>query len=276
MKIQLVLSLFVSTLLHAQPQLGVYDYNQTFTSAGNMAYEEIWDWWNTCDSPGWLLPQLQVIESRGRIPIVTVEPWAINGIGTDATILQDIIAGKYDNVVVIIANDISAFGAPVIVRFAHEMESGRYPWSKQSPSLYISAFQRVSFVFKAQASNVQMLWSPVGDPGCQAYYPGSATDYVGCSVFEYKPYDIAIFGSPQSFKQVMDEKYPRLDGFDKPIFVAECGVSKKDNQRAWVAGMRAVDSGYALLTAIVYFNAKDSVVWSPAGVPNFSISPSIF
>jgi beta-mannanase len=114
----------------AQPTLGVIDeWTNTFTTATNMTYEEIWDWWDTSATPGWLLPQLQTIRSRDRRPIVTIEPWPIKSITKEtANLLPDIKFGKYDNVIRKIAADLNGYGGPVIVRWGHEMENNSsYP-----------------------------------------------------------------------------------------------------------------------------------------------------
>jgi len=132
--ISLIAAMVITT--QAQPALGVYDYAQTFTAVKNMSYEQIWDWWDTCDYPNWLLPQLQTIEKRARTPIVCVEPWPISSITPNATtLLSDIVYGKYDNVIRTIAADIKKFGSPVVVRWGHEMEAtARYPWACKQPS----------------------------------------------------------------------------------------------------------------------------------------------
>jgi cellulose synthase (UDP-forming) len=262
--------------LDAQPALGVIDeWTDTFTIATNMTYEEIWDWWNTSDTPGWLLPQLQAIRSRHRLPIVTVEPWPISSITKKtANLLPDIMYGKYDNVIRIVAADIKQYGEPVIVRWGHEMESGSYPWSRQAAPPFIAAFQHVAAVFKNAAPNIAMMWSPVGDPSCQAYYPGAAVvDYVGLSVYNFPTY----YGYYQSFAQLMNQKYPRVSGFGKPVFAAELGDQITDpNQARWVSAMLAACSNYPLLKALIWFNAKDSSNWGTDVYPDWEVSPTIF
>jgi endoglucanase len=154
-----------------------------------------------------------------------------------------------------IAADIKQYGGPVIVRWGHEVESGRYPWSKRSATSYIAAFQPVAAVSKSAAPNITMMWSPVGDPGCQSYYPGAAAvDYVGLS----SVYNFPAYNGWQSFATIMNAKYPRVSGFGKPVFCAELGDVNTDNQAAWGQAMFAACPNYPLLTALIWFNAKDS------------------
>jgi len=267
----------------AQPALGVIDeWTNAFTTATNMTYEEIWDWWDTSATLGWLLPQLQTIHSRNRLPIVTIEPWPIKSITKKtANLLPDITYGKYDNVIRTIAADLKQYGGPVIVRWGHEMENNSsYPWSKQSPAQYIAAFQHVAALFKSLApGRISMMWSPAGDKGCQNYYPGTAVvDIVGLSIYNYPAFNQVWYGTgSMSFAQIVDMKYPRVSGFGKPVFAAELGDVTTDNQAAWVQAMFAACPNYPLLKALIWFNAKDSSNWGlNLPPPDWRISPSIF
>ena len=64
--------------------------------------------------------------------------------------------------------------------------------------------------------------------------------------------------------------YHTLYAFSKPIFVAELGVEIQENQQKYLADALRYGSTYPLLSAMIYFNAVDSV--SVGGVtPNWSI-----
>jgi len=65
-----------------------------------------------------------------------------------------------------------------------------------------------------------------------------------------------------SFRNLFAQKYATLAQFHKPIIIAECGVSIKDDQTSWIAGMRRSVGGFQLLRTIIYFNAPDSYAWS--------------
>jgi beta-mannanase len=141
-----------------------------------------------------------------------------------------------------------------------------------------SGVQHVSAVFKSLASNISMMWSPVGNPGCQNYYPGTAAvDYVGLSIYELPAASAAWYGSAQSFAQLMNMKYPLVSGFDNPVFVAELGDATTDHQAAWVTATFAATRKYPLLKALIWFNAQDAASWGPPfGTPDWRISPAIF
>ena len=73
----------------------------------------------------------------------------------------------------------------VLIRWGHEMElGGSYPWAANHPVLYRAAFRHVVELFRAEGvENARWVWSPAGDPGAAAYFPGhDVVDYVGITV----------------------------------------------------------------------------------------------
>ena len=78
--------------------------------------------------------------------MVTVEPWPRPG-EFRVTLLQDVVAGRYDGEIDRFCGQVSRAGLGVFVRWGHEMEleSGRYPWqfrmarSTQTPTGTLSS-----------------------------------------------------------------------------------------------------------------------------------------
>jgi endoglucanase len=265
--------------------LGVYDNAQTCRDVQTIAIEHIWYRWDR-DNPNQLLRQIKSIAAKNRKPMITIEPYPIRSIGTDKTLLSDIAAGKYDATVKALAKEIKALDAPVIVRWGHEMECVKvYPWSERPVQDYIAAFRKVSTTLKTTAPAVQMLWSPVGNDNCQVYYPGDDfVDYTGFTVLEFPAMSVLWHGHGMAFAEWMNEKYPRVASFGKPVIVAELGVyDNPANQKAWVTAAFETVGNYPLVTALVYFNTRDSTSWAQWGVPgglneipNWTINPIVF
>jgi endoglucanase len=241
-------------------QRGVYDVPGTYANARNMRYQESWSWW-TGDPAGWVAQSLQYAAKRSRGPVVTIEPWF--------TTLDAIAAGQADAQIDFYANLFRSFDRPVIVRFAHEMESNpAYPWSEQAPATYIAAFRHFVDVVRAQAPKVRFMWSPVGDPGCDAYFPGEGyVDIVGVSLYTFVG---------EEFPNVFSPKYNRVARYGKPVFIAEFGVNGASPAH-WIDAMLSTAENFPLLQAAILFNAQDSMAWGPGGTkPNWEISPTIW
>ena len=159
--------------------------------------------------------------------MLTVEPYG------PGNLLGDIAAGGYDSLITDIAQQVAALKTTVIVRFAPEMDHvSRVPWSLKEPSAYIAAYRHFVTKFRSIAPNSRQCWSPVGDKGLEVYYPGDdVVDYTGFSIYEIPECSTTWVGHPQSFADWMNDKYPLLARFGKPIILAEVGVVSTTDQK---------------------------------------------
>lgn len=119
----------------------------------------------------------------GTILHLTWEPWSRNGGDDSSFSLDGIINGDFDSYISRFAQDSAAWGAPIRLRFMHEMIQdhnaatvGWYPWQDR-PVQYIQAWSHVYDIFQAQgASNVEFVWAPNSFPfdlnTIAEYYPG--------------------------------------------------------------------------------------------------------
>jgi endoglucanase len=135
--------------------------------------------------------------------------------------------------------------------------SGLYPWSANSPKMYIAAYRHVVSIFRDEGvTNVRWVWSPAGDPKAPEYYPGDdVVDYVGLTLLEDAGWN-RLFALPeQSFADAFSSKYDVLKTFGKPIIICELGISgSAEHQKSWLAQAAASVSDFPLLRGLVYFN----------------------
>lgn len=271
--------------LPANVDLGVYDSNHSFTDVHTITYEHIWFKWNDYSSTQ-LMSQLREATAKGRIPLLTIEPWDIATIGTRDHLLHDIAVGGYDRITAAIAKEIDSLNYPVFIRWGHEMECvPTYPWSEKPAEDYIDAFREFVILFKKISPTSQIIWSPVGNKGCEKYYPGDdVVDYAGLTVFELSAASIGWFGHAMSFADWMNDKYPRVAQFNKPIIIAEIGIADTPkNQAAWMQAAFASVQNFPLVRALIYFNKKDTASWKKweqnrkgPDYPNWTIKPKVF
>lgn len=261
--------------------LGVYDSVHKFDNIQTMTYEQIWCDWHKY-RPDKLLQELKTIVAKGRIPFVTIEPYPINVIGSTGTLLADIAVGKYDAITLALAREINSLGSPVFVRWGPEMDCVTdKPWAIQPAADFIAAFRQFVTNFKRTSPTSPIVWSPVGNEGCEQYYPGDdVVDYTGYSLYELPAASINWFGREQSFADWMDQKYPRFVKFNKPIIIPELGICDTPaKQKAWMQAAFAAVPKYPLLKALIYFNTRDLVSWQKwggAGAPKWFIDPAVF
>lgn len=211
--------------------------------------------------------------ARGARPIVTWEPWTWGGgISQPAYALKNITAGTFDAYIANWAKGLAAWGKPLTLRFAHEMNGNWYPWDEgvngNQPGDYVAAWRHVHDLFaRAGATNVSWLWSPnvpyAGATSLSELYPGAKyVDQVGLDGYNWgtsqtwstwtAPQD--LFGPGLAALRNLAPK--------KPIVIAEtasaeAGGSKPD----WISQLVAYLDAQADVSTFVWFDEDKEVDW---------------
>lgn len=257
--------------------LGVYDPKKSFADADYVAIEHIFVSW--LDDNGPLIKETaEFARQRNRWLMITVEPWSDRQPGGgDLSLLSDVVGGRYDQRIEKICQDIAALETPLFVRWGHEMEvpTGRYPWAHPDGQSFIDAYRRFVDKCRAYTDRIFYVWSPRGDHELDQYFPGkSYADYVGVSVYSFPDWEIGQYGRIRSVAKNFAERYDRIRKYDKPVMIAELGITGSSlYQRSEAARAFADLQAFPLLQAVVYFNAVDSPgAWEARyGVPDWSI-----
>jgi beta-mannanase len=109
-----------------------------------------------------------------------------------------------------------------------------------------------------------------------AYYPGADyVDYIGVSVYGLEQWDIRHTGKPQDFNHRFREIYSLVSHYNKPVMIAELGVSGDATYRhRWFSQLALSFSAFPRLRMVVYFNAKEPDAWPEGyGSPDWRIDP---
>jgi beta-mannanase len=257
-----------------RPFLGIYDPHAALT--GQADAEEVFLQWKP--SIGQEV-QIQVTRTlaEGRVPFVTIEPypWNVDGLGS-STLLADISAGRYDPAIEAIAAAVNdASPTPVYIRFGHEMDlTGLYPWSQGDPAAYIQAYRHFALTVGATAPNARFVWSPSGGAGSASYYPGGdVVDLIGVTVLVAQQWETAG-GAIPSFTDAFNDRYALAVQFDKPLVIAELGISTSDDaaRLRWIQEVRASMSSYTLLVGAIWFDDRQPFEPATAQFPDWRLS----
>jgi Glycosyl hydrolase family 26 len=209
--------------------------------------------------PAFVRSELAGIWNRGAMPMITWEPWDWEDHHRHFP-LAAIAAGRYDAYVRRSARAAAAWGRPVLLRFAHEMNGTWYPWGSgrdgNTPADYRHAWKHLVRTFRRYgADNVQWVWAPnVNNSGkfpFRKYYPGDAwVDWVGLDGFNW-----ASRGDWNSFTSIFADSYDNLTQItSRPVMVTETASNQSGGDKAaWVAS--------ALRREIPKFTAIRAVVW---------------
>ncbi|WP_043668631.1 glycoside hydrolase family 26 protein [Clavibacter michiganensis] len=221
-------------------------------------------------------PPIQALDSvaaRGAETLLTWEPWKA-GAGTDQPAYSNasIAAGDHDAYLRQWGSELAAWGGPVYLRYAHEMNGDWYPWADgvdgNAPGSYAAAWKHVHDVVVAEgATNVRWVWTPnvpyTGSTLLAGLYPGAAyVDVVGLDGYNW---GTGVAG--HAWVSPADLFGPGLERLravapGKPIIIAETasseiGGSKADWDRDLVAFLQAQPD----VAAFVWFDMDKEADW---------------
>lgn len=223
---------------------------------------------------------LDVMATHGAAPLITWEPWSP---GEDAEQpryrLDRIVDGEFDGYIDAWATELAAFGRPVYLRFAHEMNGDWYPWGAgvngTTEADYVAAWRYVHDRFAAaDADNVVWVWGPnadwyEGQRAMEKLYPGDEyVDWMALSGFNWGTGSYwagcSCNSRWQSFEEIFATSYATLtDLSDKPIMVAETGSAEEGGDKAaWIADLETLlKRDYPRIRALVWFDEDREVSW---------------
>jgi beta-mannanase len=214
--------------------------------------------------------QLEAVAARGSIPEITWEPWdATHPVRTQPRYqLGRIIAGRYDPYIRSWARTIAAYGKPVRLRLAQEMNGSWYPWSEAAngnhPGEFVRAWRHIHELFASQgARNVEWVWSPAAITMHASQYPGAGyVDRVSLSIFnggtelryrKWKPFAAALDRSLVDLHRIAP---------DKPVEISEVGCAEQGGDKAaWIKHMFATLSQHPEITSLIWFELQKGSDW---------------
>jgi hypothetical protein len=281
---------------------GAYDGGLPHSFAGLDALEQtlehrfpivsVYQAWG--DQPEHQFPRriVETIDRLGSVPMITWEPWVTvfderryvhlpPKTEREYSSLEAIARGDYNFYLMPWAKAAAAYGKPLFLRFAHEMNDPyRYPWGPQNgnrPEEFIAAWRQVHSVFEqAGAANVLWVWSPhISAPWFEYYYPGDdVVDWVGATILNYG--DTAPWSRWWSFDQIFNKAYPALEKLGKPIVISEFGTTRSggDPVEWYRMALDHLEAKFSEVKMVVLFNqTSDTTItatpinWSVADQP---------
>ncbi|MFT2708086.1 glycoside hydrolase family 26 protein [Clavibacter zhangzhiyongii] len=216
---------------------------------------------------------LDAVAARGAESLLTWEPWRAGG-GRDQPTFSNasIAAGDHDAYLRAWGSQLAAWGGPVSLRYAHEMNGDWYPWAEgvngNAPGSYAAAWQHVHDVVVAEgATNVRWVWTPnvpyAGSTALAGLYPGDAyVDVVGLDGYNWGT-GVAGFAwvSPAD---LFGPGIARLRAIapGKPIVIAETASSEIGGSKAaWDRDLVAFLQAQPDVAAFVWFDMDKEADW---------------
>jgi mannan endo-1,4-beta-mannosidase len=168
--------------------------------------------------------------------------------------LADIAAGHQDPYLRRFAAAVRAFGEPVVIGFAHEMNAYWYAWGygKTPAAVFVAAWRHLVTLFRQQhVANVTWLWTVQADeqgtgPVASWWPGGSYVTWVGIDGYYYRPSDtfFSVFGATIAQVRMFT---------GRPILLSETSVGPAAGQAAKIPGLFAGMRQYGTL-GLVWFD----------------------
>lgn len=225
---------------------------------------------------------MDAVAARNAMPMVTWEPWDYTaGVAQPAYSLPQIISGAYDPYVHQWARGAAAWGKPMYLRFAHEMNGNWYPWcvgvNGNTAAHYIGAWRHVYGIFQQEgATNVRWVWCPNVGGATNGRKGGAASAqytsiYPGDAYVHWVGMDGYNWGTSQSWSTWTDlatvfgttySGLTKLTG--KPIMIAETASTELGGSKApWITQglLNDVPSRFPRVRAVVWFDENKETDW---------------
>jgi hypothetical protein len=197
----------------------------------------------------------QTAREHGAYVFIQLQPTGVT--------LASVAAGASDAYLRTYASTVRAFGHPVILSFAHEMNGNWYSWGAghTSPATFVAAWRHVVQIFRDEgASNVTWVWTvnavvPGTESSLNPWWPGAQwVDWVGIDGYYY-------FGT-DSFDSVFGQTITQVRAFSKaPVMIAETAVGETADRESQIAGLLAGARAEHLVGLIWFDKAQNSGVY---------------
>jgi len=196
----------------------------------------------------------RVAETYGAIPMISWHCGEPN---------EHVAAGGADPLITRFAEQMKAYGGPVLLRWYWEANLHLFPeclgpgTPDERAQRYVEAFRHIADVFdEVGATNVAFVWAPSAGAWAfpmETYYPGDQhVDWIGVDGYDR-------LEDPGGFAEVFDSWYRLFVDRGKPMIVTETGATSKQPDFFREIGV-AVPVAYPQLKAIVYFDAVGSLL----------------
>lgn len=215
--------------------------------------------------------KLAAVSAAGVVPVLTWEPWDPARRSQKAFALARFLAGDFDATVRRWGDALAAYGGPVHLRFAHEMNAGGYPWAVgvngNTAAQYVAVWRRVHDLLRSRGARVVRVWSPnVAFPGSTplaAVYPGAEhVDVVGVDGYNWGTSRRGtLWQSPAQVLGATVAEVRRVAP-GKRVLVTETASTEKGGDKArWVTDLFGWAAAQGDVAGVVWFDEDKETDW---------------
>jgi glycosyl hydrolase family 26 len=193
-------------------------------------------------------------KASGAVPLVQIDPYKVS--------LAAIAAGRDDTYLRSYAEQVRAYGSPVIIGFGHEMNGPWYTWGvgRTSASVFVAAWRHIVTMFgESGADNVTWLWTVNAVNATRQplarWWPGSSyVTWIGIDGYYYFPSD--------TFASVFGATLTEIRKFTRdPALISETGIGPGTDRPSRIADLFAGVRAQKLLGVIWFDQAGNGGIY---------------
>jgi len=239
------------------------------------------------------MTQCENLKKLGKIPHLTWElfipdsnVWNTMPIEGNYKMMDDVLAGKYDDYIIKFATDAKTYGGKILIRFLHEFNGNWYVWSGKKNGGENGGAQKVVAVWRyvvykfreVGANNVKWIWNPHGPSidrseeswnDIKNYWPGdNYVDWIGMDAYNWYPKDPWGGKRPfRDFDNCFKDLYNECIALgNQPIIIAEFatpefnfeGKTKAD----WINdALNKIKTDYPRIKMFIWFQINKELDW---------------
>jgi hypothetical protein len=215
------------------------------------------------------------VRNHGSISVYDWAPYK-DGQGSNqpAYSLGSVIAGNWDAYITAWFQAVKAWGHPIFLRWAWEMNIQAWPWSEglngNTAGQYVQAWKHVhDLATSIGATNVTWVWCPNNSPSNNyaEFYPGDAyVDWTCLDGYNWGTDPNGHMLGWQTFDQIYHSAYQAIQAVapTKPIMIGEVASTEYGGSKAaWITDMLGTQlpNNYPKMKAFMWFDCNYGPLW---------------
>jgi cellulose synthase (UDP-forming) len=243
---------------------GAYDNTRNLDSVKSLTFQSdylIWD--HTLDQDR-LGQAMDNALSKGRYPLITIEPWNYSNTQSNTDYFLDIVNGKYDTHITNICKKINSYRTVTLVSWGEGADYGvksRYSWAIADSNLYKQGYMRWHDKCKAMTNNVIFVWTAHGTDQTIEYYPGDPyVDLIGVNSLITDNQLKNSNNKDQEVEVILNNKIKNATNINKVIYLMNLGLENPSKNQDYLNSIvsQLKNAKFPQVLGAIYLNTNDS------------------
>ena len=193
---------------------------------------------------------IRLLHRNHALPLLKWHPFAQLPVVANDSLMAQIIAGRYDSLLMPLARQLAQHDKPVFIEYAPATKI--YQPENIQPALYKSAWQYVNQLFENNgATKLVWVWKPWNPLTADVYFPGTRyVDWLGVDVLDTETLTNAT--DRQGFYRLYQPWHrQKLFHYGLPVIITAAGTRASDKETWWKVAADNIDTTFHEIHSIL-------------------------